>query len=111
MREGFRFPAAAGAGGIGIGEPPGWVGGRVTLSGSHLVDSAGHEHAQAHERPQVQCGRVRVVPRGREKGGPLYEKCISYPVLQGGVSAVHQGLGREDRGRAHQVGVDHGHPR
>ena len=111
MLEGFRFQAVAGVGGIGIGGPPGWVGGQVTFSGSHLVDSPGHELAQAHERPRVQCGRVRVVPRGREKGGPLHEECLSYSLLQGGVGAVHQALGREDGGRAHQVGADHRHPR
>jgi len=109
--EGFWLQAAAAAGGIGIGGPPGWVGGQVTLSGSHLVDSPGHELAQAHERPRLQCGRVQVVPRGREKGGPLREERLSYPSLQGGVSAVHQGLGWEDGGRARQVGVDHGQPR
>jgi len=45
MLEGFGFQAAAGAGGVGIGGPPGWVGSQVTLSGSHLVDSHGHELA------------------------------------------------------------------
>jgi len=93
MLEGFRFQAATGAGGVGIGGPPGWVGGQVTLPGSHLVDSPGHELAQVHERPRVQCGRVQVVPRGWEKGGPLLEECLSCSFLQGGVGAVHEGLG------------------
>ena len=54
---------------------------------------------------------MQVVPRGREKGGPLREKCISYPLLQGGIRAVHQGLGREGGGQADKVRVDHGHSR
>jgi len=84
---------------------------QITFSGSHLVDSPGNELAQAHERLRMQGGRMQVVPRGREKGGPLRAECLSNPPLQGGVSVVHQGLGREDGGRAHKVGVDHGHPR
>jgi len=112
MLEGFRFQAAAGAGGIRVGGPPGWVGGQVALPGSHLVDSPSNELTQAHERPWVYRGRVQVVPRGWEKGGPLREECLSYPLLQGGVGAVHQGLGREDGGGgAHEVGVDHRHSR
>jgi len=54
---------------------------------------------------------VLVVPRSREKGGPLREDCLSYPFLQGGVGVVHHGLGREGGARAGKVGVDHGHPR
>ena len=41
--DGFRLQAAAGAGGVGIRGPPGWVGGQVTFSGSHLVYSPGDE--------------------------------------------------------------------
>jgi len=44
--EGFRLQAATGAGGIGVGRPPGRVGGQITLSGS-----PGNELTQAHERP------------------------------------------------------------
>jgi len=85
--------------------------GQITFSGSHLLDSPGHKLAQAHETPQIQRGRVQVVPRGGEKGGPLREEFPPYPLLQGGVDAVHQGLGRDDGGRPHQVGIDHRHPR
>jgi len=74
------------------------------------VDSHSEELAQAHERPRGQGGRVQVVPRSREKAGPLSEECLSYPLLQGGIDVVHQGLGREGGGRADPVGVDHGHP-
>ena len=52
MLEGFRFQATAGAGGVGIGGPPGRVGGQVTLPGSHLVYPPSDELAQAHERPR-----------------------------------------------------------
>jgi len=84
---------------------------QITFSGSHLVDSPSNEFAQAHKRPRIQRGRIQVVPRGWEKGVPLHSECLSIPLLQGGVSVVHQGLGLEDGGRAHMVGVDHGHPR
>ena len=111
MLQGFGFQAATGAGGIGIGGPPSRVGGQVAFPGSHLVDSPGNELAQAHERPRRYGGRVQVVPRSREKGGPLHEEFHPYPLLQGGVGVGHQGLGREGGGRADKVGVDHGHPR
>jgi len=101
--EGFRFQAAAGAGGIGVGGPPGQVGGQITLSGSHLVDPPGNELAQAHERPWRHGGGVQVLLRGRVKGGPLREECLSDPFLQGGVGVVHQGLGWEDGCRADEV--------
>jgi len=109
--EGFRFQATAGAGGVGIGGPPGRVGSQITLSGPHLVNSPGHELAQAHKGPWLQRGGVQVVPWSREKGSPLREELLPYSLLQGGVGVVHQGLGREDGGRAHKVGVDHGHAR
>ena len=54
---------------------------------------------------------MQLVPRGREKGGPLREEFLSYPLLQGGIGVVHQGLGWKGRGRADKVGVDHGHSR
>jgi len=54
---------------------------------------------------------VQVVPRSWEKGGPLCEEFLPYPLLQGGVGVIDQGLGREVGGRAEEVGVDHGHPR
>jgi len=109
--EGFGLQAAMGAGGVGVGRPPGRVGGHVTLPGSHLVDSPGNQLAQTHESPRRQCGRVQVIPRGWVKGGQLLEELLSYPLLQGGIGAVHQGLGGESGGRVDQVGVDHGHPR
>jgi len=108
--EGFGLHATAGAGGVGIGGPPGWVGGQVTLTGSHLVHSSGNELAKSHKRPWQQCRKVQVVPWGREKGGPIRKECLSHPLLQGGVGVVHQGLGREGGRGAHKVGVDHGHP-
>jgi len=43
--EGFGLQATAGAGGVGIGRPPGRVGGQITLSGSHLVNSPSNELA------------------------------------------------------------------
>ena len=43
MLEGFRFQAAAEAGGIGVRGPPGRVGGQVALSSSHLIDSPGDQ--------------------------------------------------------------------
>ena len=111
MLERFRLQAATGAGGVGIGGPLGRVGGQITISGSHLMDSPGDELAQAHERPWGQGGRVQVVPRGRKQGGPLREECFSNPLLQGGIGVVYQGLGREGGGLADQVRIDHGHPR
>jgi len=54
---------------------------------------------------------VQVVTWGREKGGPFLEEFLSYPLLQGGIGVVHQGLGLEGGGRADKVGIDHGHPR
>jgi len=100
-----------GAACVGVGGPASLVGGQITLSGSHLVDSPSNELAQAHERARRQGGRVPVVPRSREKGGPPREECLSYHLLQGGIGVVHQGLGREGGGRADKVGVDHAHPR
>jgi len=81
MLEGFRHQAATGAGGIGVGGPPGWMGGQITFAGSHLVDSARNEGAQAHKRPQRQRGRVQVVPWGREKGGPLSEELYDFYLI------------------------------
>ena len=72
MREGFGLQAAAGAGGFGVGGPPGRVGGQITLSGSHFVDSSGNELAQAHKRPWLQRGGVEVIPWSQEKRGPLF---------------------------------------
>jgi len=43
--EGFGLQATAGAGGVGIGGPPGRVGGQIAFSGSHLVDCPGDELA------------------------------------------------------------------
>jgi len=108
--EGFGFQSATGAGGIGVRRPPGRVGGQIAFSGSHLVNSPCNEFAQAHKRPRMQCGGVQIVSRGWEKRGPFHEERLPNPLLQGGVSAVHQGLGREGGGRAHEVRVDHGHP-
>ena len=42
MFERLRFKRAAEGGGVGVGGPPGWVGGQVTLAGSHLVDPPGY---------------------------------------------------------------------
>jgi len=111
MLEGFRLQAATGAEGVGVGGAPGRVGGLITFPVSHLLYSPGNELAQAHERARRQRGGVQVVSWGREKGGPLCEEFLSYPHLLGGIGAVHQGLGREDGGRADEVGVDHGHLR
>jgi len=109
--EGFRLLAATGAGGVGIGGSPGWLGSQITLSGSHLMDSPGDQLAQAHQGPWGQGRKVEVVPWGREQAGPLREECLPYPLLQGGIGGVHQGLGRECEGRADKVTIDHGHPR
>jgi len=87
------------------------VRGQIAFSGSHLVDSSRNELAQAHEGPRGQSGRVQVVPRGPEKGGPLRVEFLSYPLFQGGIGVVHQGLGRKGRGRADKVRVDHRHSR
>jgi len=87
------------------------VGGKVTLPGSHLVDSPGNKLTQAHERPRSQCGRLEVITRGWEKGGGLFLELLSYSFLQGGIGAVHHGLGGEGQGRVDQVGVYHRHPR
>jgi len=87
--EGLGLQATAGTGGVCVGGPPGRVGGQVTFPGSHLVNSRCDELAQAHEGPRRQRGRVQVVPRGWEKGGPLSEECLSYPFLQGGIGVVH----------------------
>jgi len=35
---------------------------------------------------------------------------LSHCLLQGRIGAIHQGLGREGRGREDKVGIDHGHP-
>jgi len=87
------------------------VGGQIAFSGSHLVDASGKELAQAHEGSWSESGRVQLVPQGWEKGGPLHEQFLSYPLLQGGIGVVHQGLGPEGGGRAAKVSVDHGHHR
>jgi len=48
-----RFQTEAGAGGIGLGCPPGGVCRQVAFSGSHLVDSSRHALAQAHKGVRV----------------------------------------------------------
>jgi len=48
--EGLGLQSTAGAGGVGVGRPPGRVGGQITLSGSHLVNPPGDEFAQPHKR-------------------------------------------------------------
>jgi len=98
-----RFKSAAGAGGIRIGGPPGWVGGQVTFASSHLVDPPGYELAQAHEGSWVQGGEVVVIPWCREETGPLHEEGIPAPLLQGGVGVIHQGPRRDGRGRQDKV--------
>jgi len=65
--ERLRFKTAAGGGGVGVGGPPGWVGGQVTLAGSHLVDPPCYEHSQTHEGSWVQGGEVVVIPWCREE--------------------------------------------
>jgi len=67
--EGFGLQATAGAGGVGIGGAPGRVGGQVTLTGSHLVNSPGDKLAQSHKRLWLQCGRVLVVVFVTGRGG------------------------------------------
>ena len=54
---------------------------------------------------------MQVVPRGREKRGPLREKCLSCPLLQCGIGAVHQGQGQKGGGRGDKVEINHGHSR
>jgi len=47
-----------GAGGVGIGGPPGRMGSEETFPGPPLVNSPGDELTQAHERPRLQRRRV-----------------------------------------------------
>ena len=103
MFERLRFKTAAGAGGIGIGGPPGWVGGQVTFAGSHLVDPPGYEFSQTHEGSWVQGGEVVVIPWCREETGPLREEGLPDPLLEGGVGVIHQGARRDGRGRRDEV--------
>ena len=86
------------------------MGGEITASGSHLLDSPSNKLAQADERPLRQGWRVQVVPGSQEKGGPPGLECPPYPFLQGGVAVVHQGLGPVGGGRTDNVRVDHGYP-
>jgi len=99
MFEHLRFKSAAGGGGIGIGGPPGRVGGQVTFAGSHLVDPPGYEFAQPHERSWIQAGEVLVIPWCREEARPLREKGLPDPLFQGGVGVIHQGLRGDGRSR------------
>jgi len=109
--ERLRFKTAAGAGGIGIGGPPGQVCGQVTFASSHLVDPPGYAFAQAHDGPWVQAGEVVVRPGRREEAGPLRENGLPDPLFQGGVGVVHQGPRGGGRGRREEVSIDHGHLR
>ena len=99
MREGFQLQTEVGAGGIGIGGPPGWVGGQVAPPSSHLIDSPGDELAQSHEGPRSQGGSVVLVPWGWEEAGPLVQEGFSHPLLEGGIGIFHQRLRREGGGR------------
>ena len=88
MFESLRFQTAAGAGGIGIGGPPGRVAGQVTFASSHLVDPPGYAFAQAHEGTWVQAGEVVVRRARREEAAPLRENGLPDPLFQGGVGVV-----------------------
>ena len=88
--ERLGFKTTSGAGGIGIGGPPGRVGGQVTFAGSHLVDSSCYEFAQANKGPWVQGGEVVVVTWCREVVWPLREEGLPDSFLQGGVCVIHQ---------------------
>ena len=83
MFERLRFKTAAGAGGVGIGGPPGQVGGQVTFAGSQLVGSSRYELAQAHEGSWVQGGEVVVVPWCREEAWPFCKEGLPDSLLQG----------------------------
>ena len=50
-----------------------------------------------------------VVAWSREESHPIHEEGLPYPIREGGVSVVHQGLRGKGRGRGNEVGVDHGH--
>ena len=101
--ERFRLKTTAGAGGVGIGGPPSWVGGWVTFPGPHLVDSSCYELAQSHEGPRVQGGEVVVVSWCWEDKGPLLEEGLPDTLFQGGVGVVYQGPGKGGGGRRDEV--------
>jgi len=111
--ERLGLETTSGAGGVGIGGPPSWVGGQVAFPGPHLVDSACYDFAQAHEGPRVQGGEVVVIPWCREEVRPLREEGFPDLFLQGGIGVVHQGPRKSGGGQGDKVGVDHwhGHPR
>jgi len=51
--ESLGFQTAAGAGGIGLGGPPGRVCCKIAFPGSHQVESSRHELTQTHERTRA----------------------------------------------------------
>jgi len=87
--EGFRLQATAGARGVGIGGPPGRVGGQITRASSHLVDPPSEELAQAHERTRGQRRGVVVSAQGRQESHQILKEGLPYPFLDGGVGVVH----------------------
>ena len=59
MFERLGLKTTAGAGGVGVGGPPGGMGGQVAFPGSHLMNSSGLQLAQSHEGARVRAGRWR----------------------------------------------------
>jgi len=101
--ERLRFKTRGGAGGIGIGGPPGGVGGQVTFAGSHLVGPPGYELAQSHKGSWIQGGEVVVISWCQEETGPFGEDGLPDPLLLGGVGVIHQGPRGDVRGRRDEV--------
>ena len=79
--ESRGFQTAAGAGGIGLGGPPGVVCRQVAFPGPHLVDLPRHKLAEAHKGARVKGRGVVVVGRGGEQPGPVLNARLSYPLL------------------------------
>jgi len=109
MFERLWFKTTVGAGGIGIGGPPGRVCSQVTFAGSHLVDPSCYELTQSHEGPWVQGREVVVIPWSQEEAWPRCKEGFPDTPFQGGVGVVHQGPRKDGRGRRDKVCIDHGH--
>jgi len=79
--ERLGLKTTAGAGGVGIGGPPGRLGGQLTFPGCDLMNPTGHELAQTHEGAGARGGAVVVVPWRREEKRPLLDEGLPHPSL------------------------------
>ena len=88
--ESFGFRATTGAGGVGVLRPPGGVGGKVALVGTHLVEAASDKLVKAHERVGLEPVRVPVVVGGRVERVPYFQHKELGADFQGLVGACHK---------------------